>query len=186
MIARFTTAFFCLLLLCIAPVSYALAQSKTDSLLNVLEQCKAEDTSRVVALNNLGRHLRSNDPNKAVLYIKEAEKLARKLGFQRELAVSLSGQGLICLDQGKPEEAMTKFKEALSIRESINDVAGIGHIYNNFGSAYETLSEYDSAIVSYEKDWGMPSTTSASCIFTGEISIRRIIISYRHCPYVKR
>src|SRR5688572_27663009 len=85
-----------------------------DSLKMVLRSSK-EDTARVSLLNKLayGYTMTVADYKTAMEYLNEAELLARKLNYSKELVTTYCYKGLIFDYQGKHEEALKEFDKGL-------------------------------------------------------------------------
>jgi tetratricopeptide (TPR) repeat protein len=96
------------------------AQSRTlDSLQSLLRDSK--DTSRVNLLNQLSSAYWYSDPQKTILYAKEALELANKLNFKKGITKGYNNTGVGYYQQNKYPEALLWYNKALAMhRETGN------------------------------------------------------------------
>lgn len=126
-------------------------QKKIDSLVNVLKTSK-EDTTRVKILYTLCRgYTNAGNYVQAMLYAKQEQELALKLNYQKGLASSYSGIGLIYLNQGDFEKAEENHLIALKKYTKIRDKQGISSCYTNMGLVFWNQGNYEKALQNYFK-----------------------------------
>ncbi len=86
---------------------------------------------------------------KAAEYYRNALRIRQKLADPESLANALSDLAN-ALDEMKNKDstrvAIGYYDQALKIRESVGDMAGVAVIYNNIGVAYKHLEDYDKAM----------------------------------------
>lgn len=108
------------------------------------------DTSRVNELNQSGFKLRLTDPDKTVIYAKEALKISKRAGYIEGIGESYRIIGIGNYYIGKLEESIESYLNALNIFEKINDLAAQGKVYNNIGTLYLD-NDYEQALFYYNK-----------------------------------
>lgn len=109
----------------------------------------ANDTTRVLLMTDLCYYYRFANRDSALHYGSEAVSLARKIKFERGLALSLSDLGVIYLDQSDFETARDMWKESMTMRRRMNDMAGIGSIYMKMGVVDFQTGNLDSAAFNF-------------------------------------
>ncbi len=125
------------------------AQSKIDSLQNVLNNSQA-DTTKTRILLDLSWRLKSDDGNKALNYANEALKLARKNNDTKSQATALKIIGIVNLFQGEYDKSEQFHKDALALFLALSDFKGISACYNNLGIIHELKGEFAKAVEQYE------------------------------------
>ncbi len=124
-----------LCILIISSVSQGLnaQNAKPDSLLNLLEKHKSEDTTRVNLLHDIASSLRRIDQKKGLTYAEEALELSEKLNFKKGKANSLKYHGIMQKRSGNYPKTPEYYQKSLRIREKIGDKQGITTSLNNIG-----------------------------------------------------
>ena len=131
--------------------------AKVDSLQNKLGSV-SNDTDRVKLLNDIARQYWSIDPVKAtsfstrsvsyidsvLLSVDNGSELWRVL--QRERARALVSLGVLHINTGKYDEALTYLQPALKTREELKDKKGIASVLNNIGLVYWNEADYEKAL----------------------------------------
>jgi tetratricopeptide (TPR) repeat protein len=112
-----------------------LAQQNIDSLKSALIE-NIQDTNRVRTLNRLAWNLRSIDPESAMGYALEAEKLSEKLSYEKGRADASNNIGVLEYRRGEYIEATKSHLLALSIREKTGDREGMALSHINLGNVY--------------------------------------------------
>ena len=69
--------------------------SKFDSLMGVLTTIKTDDTNKVNTLNAIAKELRSNQPDKALIFVNQAQALAEQLDFKRGMALAYNTLSIV-------------------------------------------------------------------------------------------
>ena len=124
--------------------------AKIDSLKSVL-QGSAEDTLKVNTLIELSRLSRTEKPEEAVRYGKEAIELATKLGFRRGLAYAYKWTGVGYFIQASYLDAMPYYEQSLNMLDSIGDKKGKASMLGNIGNIWYNQGVQDKAIDFYLK-----------------------------------
>jgi class 3 adenylate cyclase/Tfp pilus assembly protein PilF len=116
---------------------------------------KADSMKLAVVYTNIGHiHLEMGLYDKAVEQYRAALHIRQKTDDPESLATALIDLAN-ALDELKSDDstrvAIGYYEQALKIRESAGDIAGIAEIYNNMGDAYKHLEDYDRAMVYLRK-----------------------------------
>ncbi|MEZ4777224.1 MAG: tetratricopeptide repeat protein [Bacteroidia bacterium] len=142
-----TLAWLILLLIC-APVY---SQELTiDALENRLKEAETQE-ERIDLLKELAFELKTNDPEKALLYARESLYQSGKIGDDHGRAEAHHTIGLINRYQGDYDEALDHFLKALEIRKRINDEIGLARSYNNIGQISDIQGNLAQALDFYRK-----------------------------------
>jgi len=123
------------------------AQSKIDSLKNELKI--ANDTNKVIILNNLAIEYREVNTDTAMKYATEGLDLGKKIGFHRQIAKSYHGIGIIYRIQAKYIEALKYFEKSNEVFKELNNKPGIAGYLNSKGILYSRLRQIDKALNFY-------------------------------------
>ena len=114
-----------------------------DSLKQVL-RTDLPDTSRIWALDNLGRNIVNTDTTLALA--EQAITLSRKIGFTKGEAEAYSNVGYWFTQKGNYPRALENYLKAVQLAESVNFEAGMKRSYNNIAVAYWLLKDYNTSI----------------------------------------
>ena len=133
----------------IAYCSLVSGQSIIDSLKNELKI--ANDTNRVIILNNLAMEYRNVKRDTAMKYAREGLDMGRKIGFQLQIARSYSIIGIIYRMKGKYIEALEYIEKSNEIFKELNYKPGIAGCLNNKGISFSRLKKFDKALNFYLK-----------------------------------
>ncbi|WP_224994415.1 tetratricopeptide repeat-containing sensor histidine kinase, partial [Cesiribacter sp. SM1] len=117
----------------------------------VSAQTQLQDSSRVLELAALGdAHFDKDQLDSATLYYKQAEKLARKIGYTRGIVQYMRDYILVLNRKGQYKEALTLAEEALELSRQLGQ-ADVSVAYNNIGLEYNFLANYEAAAANYLK-----------------------------------
>ena len=108
-----------------------------------------ENVEKVETLTSLSWKYKSTDPEKALLYGKEALKIAKQLSNQKLIADANHTIGMIHWYKGDYQKASKYFFDALYIREIIQDKLGLSRSYNNIGLLFFRQKDYEKAFRYY-------------------------------------
>src|SRR5688572_4668875 len=72
-----------------------------------------DDTIRINNLNLISKNTSSTDPEKAMVYARQAHQLASKIGFKKGSAYALKNIGIAFYIQGKYSETIKYWQESL-------------------------------------------------------------------------
>ncbi|MCB9234379.1 MAG: tetratricopeptide repeat protein [Bacteroidia bacterium] len=109
------------------------------------------DTHRVGLQCKLAWELKTQNPEKALSSLHEAEILSQKLAFNPGLARVLLYRGVIFTNQRKWEEAEKSLQQSREKYTALKDQAGIGKCWNKTGILFFTQAKYPEAINCFEK-----------------------------------
>lgn len=115
--------------------------ANVDSLKQVVETM-GRDTSKVKVLLEISYHLVRNDPAAAHSYALQARALSELIDYQPGLARAFSDLGDAQWNQGRYDEAMEHFVQALNIRTSLNDSLGMARSLSNIASVHYRYGNY--------------------------------------------
>lgn len=127
-----------------------LSSKEVDSLIQKLSLSEP-DSNRVNILIGLTRAFMSIDPETALNYGKQAERLSKELGFDNGYTKSLSEQGEACYYLGKYDEAIDYYLKAIQEYESVNNFKGIAGVENNIGAVFFNQNKLEEALAHYNK-----------------------------------
>lgn len=101
----------------------------------------SDDTTRINNLNLLSKNTSSTDPEKAIVYGRQAHQLASRIGFKTGSAYALKNIGIAYYIQGKYSEAIKYFQESLKIFIASGDQLGEANLLSNLGGVYFNLGD---------------------------------------------
>jgi tetratricopeptide (TPR) repeat protein len=114
-----------------------------DSLKQVIST-DLSDTSRIWALNNLGRNIVNSDT--VLVLAEQAITLSRKIGVKEGEAEAYNNLGYWYVQKGNYPKALDSYLKSIQLSESINFEAGLKRSFNNISFAYWSLKDYNTAI----------------------------------------
>ena len=129
-------------------------QERIDSLLVVLSTDSANgklnesnaDTNTVSLLIDLSYEYYSVNPDAGIYYGNRAMELAKKLNWQRGIAVAGNKIGLNYWAKAEYPKALEYQMNALALSEKIHDKKSVATILGNIGLVYERQELYDKAL----------------------------------------
>ncbi len=125
--------------------------AKLDSLVNLLDQHKSEDTVKVNLLTEIANSSKRNYPEKSRSYAEEALELANRLDFKKGKIKSLNILGMVLRTIGNDSLALEYLQKSLKIGEKIGYMPGIANSLRNIGILYEFRGNYELAMDYYQK-----------------------------------
>lgn len=136
-----------LIFLCIIQCAFfSFAQNKyVDSLTKWLSDHQELDTLRVMTTHRLSYRLSEINSSKAWEYAKETEQLAKKLNFDKGIALANINYAILETGEGNLQSSADYYMKAILISEQINYTRGMSISYNNIGENYLRLKQYGSA-----------------------------------------
>jgi len=123
---------------------------KVDSLLQALQTAK-HDTTKINTLNTLASEICNNQPDKALVYAKNALELSKELDFTRGMAASYNNIARVFWMQGNYPKSLKNLHEKLNIYNELKDKKGIASSLGNIGSVYWNQGDYPKALKYYFK-----------------------------------
>jgi tetratricopeptide (TPR) repeat protein len=128
------------------------AQNKyVDSLTQWLTDHPDMDTLRVMTTHRLSYRLSEINTTRAWQYAKETESLARKLNFDKGIALANVNYAILETGEGNLKNSADYYMKAIAISERINYTRGMSISYNNIGENYLRLKQFESARIYTEK-----------------------------------
>ncbi|HEY6160912.1 MAG TPA: tetratricopeptide repeat protein [Bacteroidia bacterium] len=116
------------------------------------------DTDKVKLINDIARQYWSVDPVKAISFSDRSVSFIDSLlpsvdagselwhVLQRERARALVSLGVLHINTGRYDEALTYLQPALKIREELKDKKGVASVLNNIGLVYWNEADYEKAL----------------------------------------
>lgn len=146
--SRITLTLICALLFSFLHLD-AQDKKREDSLLNELRT--AEDTSRVLVLNDLAYVNRIKDPDAAIKYADESIALAEKLHFENGRFDAYMKKGLVYYNTGQRDSSLKYFQISREIADEIGDPSQQSAIYSNLGNVYGDIGQNKQCLWYYRK-----------------------------------
>ena len=106
----------------ISTISFS-QEKKLDSIKQLLETYKKEDTTRVSMLIDLTKYYHSRDFNDGLPLAQEALALAKKIGYKRGEGYSLNSLSTFYVIKGELDKGIAYALQAKKILEEIKDTA---------------------------------------------------------------
>jgi PAS domain S-box-containing protein len=125
------------------------AQSKIDSLEQVLKHSKGED--KVKILNLLSAEYLNKSKDKARQYAETAIKEAKKIGDKSLESVAVNNIGDIFYSNEDHENAIAKYLEALQLAQNVNNIEQVANYEYNIAFSYDKQGNHDEAIKFYKR-----------------------------------
>lgn len=105
-----------------------------------------------IVYNNLGIVLeRLGNYSKAIEYYIHAKKAFDKAAREDYMSAMLVNIGNIYMLQNEPEEALTHYRQSLSLKKKVHDRYGEGIVYNSLGTFYAKKKNQDSSIYYFKQ-----------------------------------
>ncbi|MFZ5552367.1 MAG: tetratricopeptide repeat protein [Bacteroidota bacterium] len=125
-------------------------QPRIDSLEKVLKTCS--DAKKIIDLKMEIEELRYNFDENFWIKLSNEAKLA---GYTEAQAKCINNAGFILASQGKQDEAITHYQNALDLYRKIDSKKGMAGTYNDLAAIYEDIKENDKALEYYEKSYDL-------------------------------
>lgn len=135
------------ILICVPHLGYS---STIDSLENALEK-EAVDSLRVNILNELADAYKYSDFEKTYSLASHADSISKSINYKCGSAKALKYIGVSYWNKGNYALAKDFFYKSLKIYEEIEDIDGIGRLWNNIGLIDITQDDFDTAINNFKK-----------------------------------
>jgi tetratricopeptide (TPR) repeat protein len=121
-----------------------------DSCLRILPLQK-EDTIKVRRLNSIAWEISFQDLQKGLDYIKQADSLSRKLGYEKSFATIDNTYGSIYTDLGMHNEAMVHLLHGIKIAEKYHEDHELANLLSNLAVLQQRRNELKKATSSYKE-----------------------------------
>ena len=118
-----------------------------DSLTRILAQTQEDDNKKVDLLNQISYAYRRTSPDSLLLFAKQANVMAQKLGYVGGLVVSFKNIGIGYYKVGaEPDSINYYYEKAYEYAEDTGDYYTQAACLNNIGLVYYRNQRYDEAI----------------------------------------
>lgn len=125
-------------------------QTKADTLKRQLLTLP-NDTSRVIALNDLAFLYYNIDPDSAALFASEASQIATRLNYKKGIATSLLRIGAINSIKGDVVAAISYYEKCIALADSIRDTNLLSRAFLNMGITSVDLDNDFKALEYYKR-----------------------------------
>ncbi len=146
---------FCIKLFILAflsiPVEVQAQNNRIDSLKNELTLHKEKDTIRVKLLNDLAYAERRANPNQAIAYLDESERIAETNNYTKGRAKVLYVRGTIDAIKTNYREGFSNYEKAIKLYDLIGYNIGIAECYKDMGIFMSHNDDTGRALEYYEK-----------------------------------
>jgi tetratricopeptide (TPR) repeat protein len=144
-------SYFLIVFITFCTILNAQNEQIVDSLKQLTQQDKVQDTIKVKAYNDLGIQYANSNPDLAKQYINNALILATKADSKRGVAGAYNCLGVVDYYQKNYDEALVNFQKALKINEELEYTWGQASALNQIGAVQNLKDDYNAAIHSFEK-----------------------------------
>ncbi|WP_146608990.1 tetratricopeptide repeat protein [Gelidibacter algens] len=119
---------------------------------NYLDIHRKKDSSLVNVKNIIATiHLELKNYEEAKIISLSTLRISEHLNYQKGKAISIALLGSVAEKQGNYKKALEHQNISLSIFQSLNDSTGLASTYENIGSIYEDLDQFDFAYQYFKK-----------------------------------
>jgi tetratricopeptide (TPR) repeat protein len=106
----------------------------------------AEDTNKVKLLDLISFTYSNIKPDEGIKYGNKARELARKLGWNRGIALAYADLGVNYAAKSDHSNAIDHYQQALKLYEELNDQNGAASVMANISLVYMSQSNYPKAL----------------------------------------
>lgn len=124
-------------------------QNQIDSFTNELKNHPAEDTTRLIALNNIAFAYYQSDPDKGLLFSEQQIATAKKLNQPKLEGKGYFNKGINYWAKGMYEEALSNYRNAKALLEKAGTIKNVANLNNSMAVTYQSLSDYPGALEIY-------------------------------------
>ena len=129
----------------ISTISFS-QEKKLDSIKQLLETYKKEDTTRVSMLIDLTKYYHSRDFNDGLPLAQEALALAKKIGYKRGEGYSLNSLSTFYVIKGELDKGIAYALQAKKILEEIKDTDNLIFTHNLLARIYTKNQQPEKAL----------------------------------------
>lgn len=122
-----------------------------DSLVNQLTKLSTNDTNYINTLSSLGVHYQHRSMDSMLMIADKVLTLSNKLDYTRGIGNGNKLKGIAYINLQNKELALYHDSIAIVQYTKINDIKGIGAVYNNMAVLLNRYGEYNSANLFYQK-----------------------------------
>ncbi|WP_422081983.1 response regulator [Ulvibacterium sp.] len=134
-------------------VTHAQLDSKIDSLEQLLEKSRDQDTTQIQLLLDVANAYRGVSLDTSYLYAKEAYDLALVHDHEYGMASADKIRGTYFLYSGITDSCIFYYQRSQGLFQKLGDLDGVHDINYNLGLLHVSLAEYDKGISYYQKDF---------------------------------
>lgn len=116
------------------------------SLLATINAAHVPDTTRILAMTELGYWYWSIKSDSTFLLANQAYQLSKKINFKKGLGRACWLKGIYYNNLGNPLKVIDYYDSALLYAKEISDTQGIGRVYNSLGQFHAELGDYEKAL----------------------------------------
>lgn len=131
-------------------LTFASAQNKVDSLLQVLSQEKV-DSNKVKIYAHLGSIYKNSVPDTAIYYYNKGFDISKKNNNKQSMARSLLSLGIVYETKSEYDKALRYYEQALVVANKIEHKKDKANILVNIALIYANKGNYDTAMAYYLK-----------------------------------
>src|SRR5436190_6504061 len=124
---------------------YSYSQQNASKLITTI-QSQQPDSTRILAMTELGYLYWAVKDDSAFLLAQQAEKLSRKINFQKGLGRAYWLQGIHHYNLGHNRNAIVFYDSALVYARRTSDQLGIGRVYNGLGQYNADVGDFEKAL----------------------------------------
>lgn len=159
-------------------------QQIVDSLKQIIQQEKVQDTLKVKAYNDLGIQYARSNPTLAKQNINKALSLAISADAKRGVAGAYNCLGIVDYYQKDYDEALLNFNKAHEINKELEHLWGQAAALNQIGAVQNLKDNYTAAIKSFEEAGRIFKIMKDSLAWAK--SIQNIGVSYSRMAHNKK
>jgi class 3 adenylate cyclase len=124
--------------------------SEADSLKNVINSL-SEDSTKVIALNELSNIFWDTQPDQAIMFAVEAMELGKRINYLKGVAYAMKNIGMGYYTKSDYIQVLDYWQQSLAVFDSIGDQTGVSNLLNNLGAVYYNQGDDAQAIEYYIK-----------------------------------
>lgn len=109
------------------------------------------DTVQIIKLNKKSEEISKINSDSSLYLAKEALSLSEKLNFNRGIATSKKNIAISYYVNGKTDEAIKQFIDAIKLFEEQKDINELAHCYSQMGICFYMQYQYENALKYYDK-----------------------------------
>lgn len=144
-------SFFLIICCLISNLCFAQQSKAVDSLRNIINIDRVEDSNRVKTLLNLAFAIIYDKPDSSMIYTDEAFRTTFKIKWQKGIALCYRQKGYVYYILSDYTNSMDYYLKALKAGEKLGNKYFDATIYNNIANIYADLKNYKKALDYYEK-----------------------------------
>ncbi len=128
-------------------------QVNTDSLLKLWQDNRVDEEIRFTAIYDVAWEFLFLDPDTAFTYDEKMLDFAKERGWKTGMAQANNIMGVSHQFRGNYEDALSCYRESITLYAEVNNYAGIAKVLNNVGNVHLSRADYDDAIQCYYRSY---------------------------------